>query len=158
MAALTHFDELQNMISLGINTDAGSMDLEKILEKMKDVDIEQRESYIKDSEWILGVEKGVRDVAVGQRELMTEMGRDTGKKDKQILRQTETIKKNVERLIEEKYELKRKKLERMRERELKRVREQMGSGDAKSQMKTAEGELERVQKEIAEMNSKRTPS
>jgi len=67
----------------------------------------------------------------------------------------DAIKKNLEERIEEKYQLKRMKIDRMRDKELQRVRAVIAQGDEKQQMNTAEQELERVKREIEEMKMKR---
>ena len=74
--------------------------------------------------------------------------------DKARKKITKRLKKELQDILDSKYELKRKILSTQREREYKRVREVVMKGDEKTQMKTASQELERVQREIQEMKSR----
>ncbi len=80
---------------------------------------------------------------------------DDDKKRKKIMKR---LKKELQDILDKKYELKRKILSTQREREFKRVREVVMKGDEKTQMRTASQELERVQREIQEMQSRDVPS
>tara|TARA_R100001463_G_scaffold12968_2_gene34697 strand:- start:66 stop:599 length:534 start_codon:yes stop_codon:yes gene_type:complete len=168
MAALTHTDELQNLIGLGINTDSGNLDLDAVLEKLKDEEAKQKEKMIGTRELFMKHEQQLVDAMKEQRGSIAELKAYKEEKgevlsdklskrdkrlDKEIKRITKELSLDLERLIDEKYELKRMNLKRRREKEMKRVRDEIAShkGNVEIQKRTIEQEIERVNRELNQM-------
>lgn len=158
-------DKTNKPAFLDINFDdikSGKMNLDDVLGKIKDTKIQQREEHLEFMEKTDFVDEVMLKHLQDKKSLSREKGKsfiDTMDDHfTKVNERMKSIKENLERNIKDKYEIKRLKIDRLRDKELKRVRQLISQGDEMTQMKTAEQELERVKREIEEMNSKRAPS
>jgi len=166
MAALTYHDDIRvKNLADSLEFKEGSIDkrlemLEDEMFKLEGEDLDQQSGLSKayaDYELeeldIQSKFRGGVKPKPGQRNVdaIDEVIGEDDKKRKKIMKR---LKKELQDILDSKYELKRKILSTQREREYKRVREVVMKGDEKTQMKTASQELERVQREIQEMKSR----